>query len=74
MIVNFVDTHGPGNKSTLHIIKAIWDSVWKKTVAENKGASIFLLPPNNKYFSSWDELLTWANTENDNSKGNNETL
>jgi len=74
LIVNFVDTHGPGNKSTLHIIKAIWDSVWKNTVAENKETSIFVLPPNSEYFSSWDELLTWANTENDNSKGNNETL
>jgi len=73
MVVNFVDTHGPGNKSTLHIIKAIWDNVWKDTVAENKDASIYILPRNNEYFNSWDELLVWANSKNDSTKGNNET-
>ena len=73
VIVNFVDTHGPDNKSTLHIIKAIWDNAWKDTVAENKDTSIFILPKNNEYFNSWDELLVWANSKNDSTKGNNET-
>ena len=73
IVVNFVDTHGPGKKSTLHIIKAIWDSVWKETVATNKDSSVYVLPRNNEYFNSWDELLIWAKLKDDNTKGNNET-
>tara|TARA_B110000003_G_scaffold172110_1_gene171711 strand:+ start:9464 stop:11527 length:2064 start_codon:yes stop_codon:yes gene_type:complete len=73
IMVNFVDTHGPGKKSTLHIIKAIWDNVWKDTVAENKDSSVYILPRNNEYFNSWNELLDWASLKNDNTKGNNET-
>ena len=72
IVVNFVDTHGPGNKSTLHIIKAIWDNVWKDTVAENKDTSMFILPRNSEYFNSWDELLVWAKSEDDSTKGINE--
>ena len=73
IVVNFIDTHGPGKKSTLHIVKAIWDNVWKETVAENKDSSVYILPRGNEYFNSWNELLVWASSKNDNTKGNNET-
>jgi len=34
---------------------------------------MFILPRNNEYFNSWDELLVWAKSKDDSTKGNNET-
>lgn len=72
--INIVDTHGPGKKSTLHIIKAIWEYCWKETVEKNKNSSIYVLPMNNEYFHSWNELLQWAQSDLGKSKGKKEEI
>ena len=72
--INIVDTHGPGKKSTLHIIKAIWEYCWQETVKENKNSSVYILPRNNEYFHSWDELLNWAKFDSNKSKGKEEEI
>jgi len=33
---------------------------------------MFILPRNSEYFNSWDELLVWAKSEGDSTKGTNE--
>lgn len=72
--INIVDTHGPGRKSTLHIIKAIWEYCWQETVKENRKSSVYILPRNNEYFHSWDELLNWAKFDSSKSKGKEEEI
>ena len=72
--INIVDTHGPGNKSSLYIIQAIWTHAWKRTVEENKDSSIYILPSNNEYFDSWDGLLSWAQSNSFSTPGNQENI
>lgn len=59
--INFVDTHGPGVKSSLYIIEAIWNVAWAKTVKDSLEAGFFVLPPETMFFDSYKALLEWAN-------------
>ena len=66
--VNVVETHGNEYVSTLPIVKAIWDNAWKRDIDNSKEAGCFLLghPPIPEFFNSWEELLKWASSKNDN--------
>ena len=66
--INIVETNGKDYASTLPIAQAIWDNVWNAVVQKSKAAGCFLLgpPPIPKFFNSWEELLKWASSENDN--------
>ena len=66
--VNVVETHGNEYVSTLPIVKAIWDNAWKRVIDNSKEAGCFLLgpPPFPEFFNSWEELLKWASSKNDN--------
>ena len=67
--LSFIQTNGPEYSSTLPIVKAIWDNAWSRVVEKSKNAGCFLLgpPPMTKYFNSWDELLEWAESDDDDS-------
>ena len=58
--LNVVDTHGPGVKSSLYIIEAIWNSSWSKVVQNSSGTGCFILPQKNEYFGSLEELINWS--------------
>ena len=66
--INVVETHGNEYVSTLPIVKAIWDNAWKRVIDNSKEAGCFLLgpPPFPEFFNSWEELLKWASSKNDN--------
>ena len=50
-------------------MKAIWDNAWKGIVDRSKNGGCFFLgpPPFTEYFNSWDELLEWAESDDDGS-------
>ena len=50
-------------------MKAIWDNAWKGIVDRSKNGGCFFLgpPPFTEYFNSWDELLEWAESDDDDS-------
>lgn len=59
-VIHIVDTHGPGVKSSLYVIEAIWNASWRETVADSKDVGYFILPSGNVYLNSWDELIKWS--------------
>ena len=59
-IINFMQTNGNKYASTLPIVEAIWNNVWKPVVEMSKGTQSFILPHNWERFDSWQELLDWA--------------
>ena len=65
--LSFIQTNGPEYSSTLPIVKAIWDNAWKGIVDRSKNGGCFFLgpPPFTEYFNSWDELLEWAESDDD---------
>jgi hypothetical protein len=65
--LSFIQTNGPEYSSTLPIVKAIWDNAWKGVVDSSKNGGCFFLgpPPFTEYFNSWDELLEWAESDDD---------
>ena len=67
--LSFIQTNGSEYSSTLPIVKAIWDNAWKGIVDRSKNGGCFFLgpPPFTEYFNSWDELLEWAESDDDGS-------
>jgi hypothetical protein len=59
-VINIVDTHGPGVKSTLYIIEAIWNASWGEVVKDSLEVGFFVLPRETEYFNSWEELKKWS--------------
>ena len=59
-VINIVDTHGPGVKSSLYILEAIWNASWGKVVKDSLEAGFFVLPREVEYFNSWEELIKWS--------------
>ena len=59
-VLNIVDTHGPGLKSSLYILEAIWNASWGKVVKNSLDTGFFVLPSRVEYFNSWEELIKWS--------------
>ena len=67
--INVVETHNKDYASTLPVVQAIWDNAWQGVVDSSKNAGCYLLgpPPFTEYFESWEELLNWAGSDDDDS-------